>query len=150
VIAVKFDGGLELARTLAALPEAVSRKVQTDALVAGGERIRKRAAELAPRGTEPGPDLADYILCTPVKRTSSEIEAGVDATAGIGVPKRFFYDVMLEFGTKHAPRAQPFYRPALDEAGPLAIKTIAAELWAALAKRGAVGSRGGSSGGGLV
>jgi len=150
MIAMKFDGGLELARALATLPEAVSRKVQTDALVAGGERIRKRAAELAPRGTEAGPELADHILCTPVRRTAGEVDAGVEATAGIGVPKRFFYDVMLEFGTRHAPHARPFYRPALDEQGPTAIKAIAAELWTALAKRGAVGGRGGSSGGGLV
>jgi HK97 gp10 family phage protein len=144
MVSIKFEGGAALAKTLEALPAAVAGRVLKAALLEGGERIRARAAQLAPRA--PGsPDLADNINLAPVRRNVDEAAVGAEVV-GIGVPRRFFYDAMLEFGTRHQP-AQPFYRPALDEEGDRAIKTIGAALWAALARRGATSGRG--SGGGV-
>jgi HK97 gp10 family phage protein len=147
LVSVKFEGGAQLAKNLEALPAALRGRVLRDALREGAELIRARASQLAPRA--PGaPDLADAIVVGKVRANADEAAAGA-VLVGIGVPKRFFYDAMLEFGTKHMP-AQAFYRPALDQEGGRAIKVIGAGLWAALAKAGGTGGRGSSSGGGLL
>src|SRR4029434_2611536 len=140
---MKVQGGEALPRTLGVLPAALSLRVQTAALVEGAELIRARAAALAPRGVTP-PHLADVIVAAPVRRTTGEKLSGVQATAGGGVPRRFFYDTFSEFGTKHF-AAHAFYRPALDEAGPRAIAVIGRALWQGRAGRGrAGGGRGGA------
>ena len=145
---MKVEGGDRLARTLAALPAALSTRVQTEALVEGAELIAQRARALAPRGTAP-PHLADVIVAGPVRRTTGEKLEGVQATAGVGVPRNFYYDTFAEFGAKHVP-AHAFYRPALDETAGQVITRIGRALWQALAARGATSGRGSSSGGGLT
>ena len=147
MVKMTFEGGEKLAKTLEALPAKVAGRVLRGALLEGGERIRARAAQLAPRA--PGsPDLADNINIGPVRRNVDEAAAGAEVV-GIGVPRRFFYDAMLEFGTRRQP-AQPFYRPAMDEEGARAIQAIGNALWAALAARGATSGRGSGGGGGLL
>ena len=55
------------------------------------------AARYCPRGAE-GPHLADHIKITIVKTTGRD-----EPMVGIGVPKEFFYDYFLEYGTGHSP-----------------------------------------------
>jgi hypothetical protein len=94
--------------------------------------------------------MADLIKSVAAaRRTTGERLEGVQATAGVGVPRKFYYDTFAEFGAKHVP-AHAFYRPALDEMGPRAIQIIARALWQQLAAKGATSSRGSSSGGGLT
>jgi HK97 gp10 family phage protein len=141
VIGLKLEGSKELQKALESLPNRVSRSVQREALRSAGEPIRALAAALAPR--EPGaPDLADNIVMS-----NARPEDGSVAIA-IGPAKKFFYGIFQEHGTsRHG--AQPFMRPAFDSEGGRALRAISQELWRALVKRGAVGGRGSSSGGGL-
>lgn len=130
MVKARVEGGEELARALGSLSTRLSRRVLGDALLDGGEPIRKRTSQLAARA--PGkPDIADNINIAPVRAESATAEAAV----GIGVPKQFYYDTMLEFGTVHM-SAQPFYRPAFDEQAQRSIGVIGQSLWSALAGRG--------------
>ena len=144
-----MDGGAELQKALDQLSTRLSRQIQTAALMEGAETIRKRASEMCRRA--PGlPDLADNIKAAPVKASAGEKLEGATAVVGIGVPRRFFYDSFLEFGTKHAP-AHAFYRPALDKLAQRVIANIGSAIWVELTRRGLVGSsRGSSTGGGLL
>lgn len=145
-MAFRFEGGAELAAEFDALPKRWSITAKKDALMDGGELIRKRAASGAPR--KPGqPDMADHIIIAPVRATAAR-----EAAVGIGPDSRaFFYDYFQEFGTSRH-RAQPFYRPALDTTIPAALGVIGQALWTALAAKGI--SRSGSApsglGGGLI
>ena len=62
MIAIKFDGGEQLARTLATLPEAVSRKVQTDRSYAGGRDDPQTGGRARAARHEARPDL-DHTFC---------------------------------------------------------------------------------------
>ena len=139
MITVRVEGGDKLARALRDLPTRVDRSVQRDALKAGGELIRARAAALAPRA--PGaPDIADHITMSGTRPADGSVGLAV------GPAKGFYYGRFLEFGTSRQ-GAQPFLRPALDGEGAQAIQRIIAELWAALIRRGSGSGR--SSGGGV-
>lgn len=138
MISLHVEGGDKLARELRGLSNRVNRHVQRDALAAGGELIRSQAAARAPRA--PGaPDLADHITISTARPDDGSV--GV----AIGPARGFYYGGFLEFGTVRQ-AAQPFLRPAWDSEGPRALKVIAAELWAALLRRG-IGSGRGSGGG---
>ena len=77
--------------------------------------------------------MADVIAAAPVE--PGRVKGGPSlVTVGIGVPKDFFYDLFLEFGTKRLPR-RSFYRPALDQEHAQAIETIRREDRAALTAR---------------
>jgi HK97 gp10 family phage protein len=151
VIGARIEGGEALSANLLTLSSRVSRKLVREALFEGGEVIRQRASELAPR--EPGPpDLADNIVMNHARQTR-EREGGV----AIGPRARaFFYGMFQEFGTsRHA--AQPFMRPAFDETWRVALAIISGSLWRELAGRGihrptttGVGPVSGGPGGGLL
>jgi HK97 gp10 family phage protein len=134
MISMRIEGGDKLAEILDAIPKRASRDRQRDALLAGGELIRARAASLAPRA--PGaPDLAENINIGTV-RSSVEGEVSV----GIGSGRYFFYDMFQEFGTsRHS--AHPFYRPAMDSEAAKAIKVIGLSLWSALTAGGFTSAR---------
>lgn len=142
MITLKVDGGDKLAKALADLPTRVSRSVQREALKAGAEVIRDRVVATAPR--DPGaPDLAANI------GIQGDVRPGDGSVGvGIGVPRGFFYDWFNEFGTVKQ-SARPFWRPAFDGEKARVIKLVAAELWAALARRGAGSGRGSGGGVGL-
>lgn len=138
-IELRVEGLDQIEKLLRDLSPRVSKNVQISALKEGAEMIRVEASARAPRA--PGaPDLADNIGTTTVR-------GGVDGqpAVGIGVPKRFYYDTMQEFGTARN-EAQAFYRPALDAKGEAAVRAIQRALWSALISRGV--STGRSSGGG--
>lgn len=142
MITLRVDGGDKLAKTLRDLPNRVSRSVQREALTVGAERIRSRASAIAPRAAG-APDLADNIgIATDVRPADGSVGVGV------GVPRGFFYDWFQEFGTsRHG--ARPFWRPTIDAEGPRVIKLVAAEMWAALIRKGAGSGRGSGGGTGL-
>lgn len=157
-MAVKFSmtvqGGAELAKRLEALSEALSKKMLVDALTAGGEPIRSRAATLAPRSKGPGPHLADHIVIS-AGRTGHTVAIGPSfAKVGAGLKEEALikaaneaasrgvvgsedYGVrglMQEFGTVHH-KAQAFLRPAFDALGRASLRIIEERLWAALRKQ---------------
>lgn len=129
MIGVKIDGGKEIAAALEGLSKRISRKVATEALLTGGELIRRSAERRAPKDDE-APHLRDNIEIAPTRKGVASNEVGV----GIGVPKAFYYDFMREFGIRGP--VQPFYRPALDENGEKAIELIGHAFWTELAGRG--------------
>lgn len=142
MIRLRVEGGDKLAKTLAELPRRVSRSVQRDALKAGAELVQARVVATAPR--DPGaPDLAANI------GIQGDVRPGDGSVGvGIGVPNGFFYDWFNEFGTVKQ-SAKPFWRPALDSETSKALKLIAAEMWAALVRRGSGSGRGSGGGVGL-
>lgn len=127
-VSLKVEGGRELAQALSQLSARVSKKVLIEALLAGAELIRAKAAQLAPR--DPGqPDLADHLVAARVRDRDGL------PTVAIGTTRPFFYDYFQEFGTPHHP-AQPFYRPAFEGEAPRALGVIGQEIWRQLAGRG--------------
>jgi HK97 gp10 family phage protein len=127
---MRVEGGEELARTLNALPEAVSRKVQLEALKKAAQPMRASMASHAPRGDQP-PHIADNIGIS-VARRRADTEEGPSVV--VGPVKGFAYGLPLEYGTRHT-AAQPFMRPAFDTDAPSSLGIVGQELWAALEKR---------------
>jgi HK97 gp10 family phage protein len=133
---IRFEGGEELARTLNALPEQLTRKIVVDALLEAGQPMRRTMGQLAPR--EPGaPDLADNIGINSISRIG-QTEGGrwrgredQEHAVAIGPTKDFFYGLYQEYGTIHH-GAQPFARPAFDSESNGALTILADELWWAI------------------
>lgn len=123
------EGGAELDRILSGLSTRLSKKILREALADGGEPMRRLIEQRAPRA--PGaPDLADHMVIAAVRDQDNE------ASVGIGPDDTFFfYDLFQEYGTARN-KAQPFYRPAFDEAAPEAVDIIGDELWRQLTARG--------------
>lgn len=131
-----FDDGLTA--RLASLPDAISRRVQANALTAGAEPMRAMAATLAPRDVNSsGPHLADHIIAK-VLTDNQEIDLvghDIDAIVAIGPAKGFFYGRFQELaaeygGVQHA--AQPFMRPAFDANRHRSLEIVRQHLWAAI------------------
>lgn len=140
-IAMRFEGGEELARALNALPMALSRRVVLQALTEGAEPIRAKAERLAPWNREPHPygHLAQHIIVGTANRLGSvaggrwERRDEDEHAVAVGPRKDFFYGIFQEYGTRfHG--AQPFMRPAFDGETPKALGLIGQALWKALAK----------------
>jgi HK97 gp10 family phage protein len=106
----------------------LSRTIQRDALLAGGESIRASASAYAPHA--PGaPDLRENIVMSNARPDDGSVGIAV------GPAKDFFYGLFQEEGTVHH-GAQPFMRPALDGEAQTTIGIIGEHLWDALASRG--------------
>ena len=122
---VKVEGGNQLARRLAILPQDVSGEHLRQAALSGAGVIRKAASDNVKRG--PGKTrikgkvvghLADHIIAE-VEPVKSPLKVGVK----VGPDKEHFYGPMLENG--HAlvrngkvvgnVEPHPFMRPAMDE-----------------------------------
>jgi HK97 gp10 family phage protein len=137
-VQVRFEGGLELSKALATLSEAVSRKVQVEALTAGGTIMQRIAAAQAPRSQDGPPHLADHIVVGAVSARKLEARGRASETVvEVGLerkPTDVFYGVFQEYGTvRHA--AQPFMRPAFDQGAQRSLDVIRAWLWHAIRKR---------------
>lgn len=129
MIAVKFEGGKELAAALATLTPRVSARLQREGLESAAEPIRKAMAAKAPR-RPPHPDMADHIITQRVRGKDAQ-----EVAVAVGPAKRFFYASFQEFGTvKHG--AQPFARPAFDENWQKSLGILSAAIWVELAGRG--------------
>lgn len=126
-IAMRFEGGDELAANLAKLSMPLSKKIVREALLEAAEPIRAMAARIAPHA--PGaPDLRDHIAVAPVR--SSELGA-----VAVGPTREFYYGFFQEFGTKHH-GAHAFMRPAFDTQAEKALGVLGKALWRELASRG--------------
>lgn len=122
MIGVKVTGGAALGRALAQLTERMGKKTLRNALMTGGEIIRKSASRHAPHA--PGaPDLRENIGINPVKRLPQDAQAAVV----VGPTKGFGYGLPQELGTRRHP-AHPFMRPAFDGEGQNALGAIRQEL----------------------
>lgn len=134
MFSVSFEGGDELVRELNALSTRLSRRIVTEALLEGGEPMRQFFERHAP--VDPGaPDLAKNINIAAVRKQPGDNDR--TSNAGIGVPRRFFYDWFQEFGTVHQ-QARPFYRPGFDGKVPETLGIVGAALWRELAGRGVI------------
>lgn len=119
----------DLAANLAKLPHAVTRQIQTEALIAAAKPIQEEASMLAPRDDEAGPPhLADRIV---VQVLRDEDIASDLPTVAIGPSRKVFYGFFQEFGYGPGP-AQPFMRPAFDQHVQDSLKIVQAHLWKAL------------------
>lgn len=128
-ITMKVEGGDELVQALMSLSTRASRQMLRDALLAVGEPMRRDIARKAPR--EPGkPDLAEHV-----EIAQTRVGERNDVSVGIGVPRGFFYDWFLEYGTVHM-SAQPFYRPTFDAQVNRTINQLGEAIWTELAGKG--------------
>lgn len=129
MVSMHFEGGDELAANFATLSTRLSKKILREALLDGGEPMKGRIEQLAPRA--PGePDLADHMVIAAVRDQDNQASVGIGPDS-----KAFFYDLFQEYGTsRHG--AQPHYRPAFDEKAPEAVTIIGAELWRQMTARG--------------
>ncbi len=136
--AFKLEGGPELKAALDELSKAVSRKVQNEALEAGGFWIERTASNLAPRGDKEKEHMADHIVVAPVSARNLRKRGRVgEVVMEVGPEKKpndFFYAYFLEHGTKFM-AARPFMRPAFDQEASRAMQTIKERLWDAIRKR---------------
>lgn len=154
---LRFEGGDRLAATLRELPTRVSKSVLREALkTAAAPPIQQTAASLVARA--PGaPDIAARMVVS-----NSRAEAGPSAAVLVGPSAEVRTDkqrrrpisfglqgMYLEFGTARQ-QMQPFLRPAFDQNVLKAIGAMSSALWHALISRGASGTRGKSTGGGLL
>lgn len=131
---MKFEGGKELAATLAGLSTRLKRSVVKEALIGAAEPMRLRMQRLAP--VEPGaPDLADNIIVSGGRGGTDSEGTEKAQTVSIGPAKGFFYARFQEYGTVHH-GAQPFMRPAFDSEAPKVIQKLAAAVWVELAGKG--------------
>ena len=108
--AVRFDGMNDLARKLAALPDALGAAHLLNAVSDGAEIVRGAAESLAPRGEGAGKrgfHGANFIVTDKIKSTPTRAEVGV------GAGKKGFHLMFAEIGTVDVV-AQPWLRPALD------------------------------------
>jgi HK97 gp10 family phage protein len=139
MVKMRFEGGTEIAKALATLASAVSKRILVRALAEGAEPIRQSMAAHAPRSDE-APHIADHIVIS-VARTEDQ------AAVAIGPAKGFAYGVPLEVGTVDTP-AQPFARPAFDGNTERAQRIVGAAIWRELAGKGV--SRSGSQAGSVA
>jgi len=141
MIGMRFEGVVELARTLRALPDRVSTKVLRAALEEAAEPMRDSMATTVHRA--PGrPDIADHMIVKGVNRYE-DVDLGVvvvepgSAAVTVGPAKGYFWGSFLEFGTPRA-RPFPFMRPAFDQHAAGALSDLAASIWRALAGAGQI------------
>lgn len=142
MIRIDLKGGAAVASGLQELSTRLSRKVLRTALEDAAEPMRAAASAKAPRA--PGaPDLAENIVISNARPADGSVGIAV------GPSKPFFYGWFQEFGTsRHG--AQPFLRPAFDSEVERTARAVKDAAWRELMRRGIVGSRGSSTGGGLL
>lgn len=152
MIKMRVEGGDQLAARLRTLSTAASKSMLKDALrTTAAMPIQSRASAMAP--VRPGaPDLADHVVI------ANGQNRGNTVALLVGPPKDVRSDqasrtfdmqaIYVEYGTNDT-APQPFLRPAFDEHAPRAIGAFAGEVWSAIARKFG-GSRGGSTGGGLL
>lgn len=136
-VSYTITGAADLAKRLRELPKAVGAKVQTQALIAGAEPMRREASSRAPRGSGTGPHLADDIVIGTVSARRLESQGRGDQTVvEVGPSKRphdHFYGYFQEFGTVHH-RARPFMRPAFDLQARNSLNLALMAMWTAIRK----------------
>lgn len=113
MIAMRFEGGAELAKTLNGLPTSVRKAITKEVLTEAAEPMVAVARKMAPRA--PGaPDIADNIeIGNPRVGGKDAFGDEKAATVAWGPVKGFFYGYFLEWGTVHM-GARSFMRPAFD------------------------------------
>lgn len=136
-VSLRFEGGSDLARRLAQLPDAVGDRVLRAALRDGAEPMRDRMASLIKRGDE-APHAADHVVISTQRARGDSDEIAV----AVGPAQDFYYWFFQEYGTSRHP-AQPAMRPAFDSEAPRSLGLIRDRLWDALrARLGLGGGRG--------
>lgn len=128
---VKVTGGAALRDTLERIPVAVAGPNLREAVARAAEPVRAAMARNAPRSDE-APHLADNIMTEELVSTEDRAEVAV------GPSGEFFYGGILERGNAEI-EAQPWARPAFDQAGNEALTTLAEDLAQRIERAGAGG-----------
>jgi len=152
---LRIDGGQMLAKGLMQLSDSVRGKVLRESLREAAEPMRTTMQHLAP--VEEGkPDIADHMVVSRITKIgdvdggAAERKNDTEEAVAVGPEKGpLYYGGFLEFGTAKM-SAQPFARPAFDQDAPKALRILTDSLGRALMKRGVSGSRGSSTGGGML
>jgi HK97 gp10 family phage protein len=142
MIAMKLNGGPDLAKALNALSDELKPKVLLEGLKTAAEPMRDEMARLAPRGPE-APHLADSMTISRTTKIEGVRLTEDEVAVAVGPAKDFYYGYFHEFGTVKM-RARPFMRPAFDGQGESALQSLAQIFWTILKR-----DRGPSSGGGM-
>lgn len=129
-IAMRFEGGAELAKAFDRLSLRLGKTVLHGVLREGAEPIQKAASVFAPRGDE-APHIAENIGISNARPPNEPHAAAVK----VGPVKGFAYGLPQEVGTVRHP-AHPFMRPAFDSKASEALKVISDASWRELAGRG--------------
>jgi len=109
VAKVELTGMDELLKELNAIGERIATRAENKALREGAEILREEMSRRAPRSKLSKEHLADNIVKSNVKTSSTGIKH-----VSVGPAKKFFYGLFLEFGTTKM-AARPFMGPALEE-----------------------------------
>lgn len=121
-----MEGMQELQKALQKLPDKLQDRAIQNAMAAGAREIRDEARRLVPVG--PGPThLKDMIVVSKSvtrKGKRKKVKGGV--VLGIKGAGRYYAHI-IEFGRSNA-GAQPFMRPALDNASQAALQKIGPKL----------------------
>jgi HK97 gp10 family phage protein len=147
-VTMRVEGFRKAEQALGQLKRATARNVVRRVLLAAGQIIADRAAELAPfaegdlqgniiasaRGINAGAQAFGAALRAGLGQAAAR-SAARDANRGargsveiaVGPTKAVGQGLLQEFGTVHHP-AQPFLRPAFDEKGQDALDHIAEAL----------------------
>lgn len=130
-IGMTFAGGQDLAKALNALPDALSFRVQQQALKVAAEPMRSEAAILAPRGPD-APHIAENIVIGIPGKGLADV-SDEDAVVAVGPEKKYFYGYFWEYGWIHH-AAHPFMRPAFDTKAQTSLTILGSELWTVIKK----------------
>lgn len=132
-VSMRIEGLDALAKALDGLPMRVQRREMRAILTEAAEPIRQQAEADAPHA--PGaPDIKANIGIS-VAQTSRYIDLKQEVAAvAIGPVEGFAYGLPLELGTIDT-AAQPFMRPAFDEAKNETLEMIADGTWDVLFNR---------------
>lgn len=141
MVSMKFDGGVQFAKALSALPLEKQRGAKLAMLKRAAEPIRERMEELVVIGDIP-PHIVDQISVSVVSKLEDDDFGGmVDlpegaAAVAIGPTKKHgWYGHFIEFGTAPTDShpgtpAKPFVRPAFDEKAEAAQRSLQDDIWA--------------------
>lgn len=131
---INLKGFDQLEKGLAALPDAVARKIARQSVRRAATLIQREARSRAPVRAGGGAKkmgkgakgrLPGYLRASIVVRLKRVPGAAV--TYAIGWTKRAFYGAFVEFGTRHQ-AARPFLRPAADTRFADAVEVMGRDL----------------------
>jgi HK97 gp10 family phage protein len=124
----EVKGFRELKRKLDTLPVNVARRVLPKASQEGAKVLRREARRRAPRREGTLRRGLSYMRKKRMPKTA--------ASYIVGLTRKAFYGMFIEFGTKHIP-AKPFLRPALDEEKDKIINAMREKLRAGIEREAA-------------
>jgi HK97 gp10 family phage protein len=132
-VTIKIEGLREVRDAIEKLPKATGKSVMRKVLMARAKPIADAAKSYVP--VESG-ELRDSIVASTrlskrQKRDARETASYVEVYAG---PGPLPYAHLVEYGSVHNPKPEPFMRPAWDGLKGSLLQTIKEDLWSEIRK----------------